>query len=105
MSTAFSFISGFSDFTILVPTLILSFGLDARDPRLRKWAFMVTGLTAAVLPMSGSRLSLLLGGGILLVSFWSAGLFFTRVGRRILMGSVVAAIGAVVVFPDAFAGI
>jgi hypothetical protein len=105
VSSTFSFISGFSDFTILVPTLILSFGLDARDPRLRKWAFVVTGMTAAVLPMSGSRLSLLLGGGILFLSFWSAGLFFTRVGRRMLVGSVVAAIGAVVAFPDAFIGI
>ena len=105
VSSTFSFISGFSDFTILVPALIFSFGLDARDPRLRKWAFLVTGMMAAVLPMAGSRLSLLVGGGILFLSFWSAGLFFTRVGRRILLGSVVAAIGAVVVFPDAFVGI
>jgi hypothetical protein len=105
VSSTFSFISGFSDFTILVPALIFSFGLDARSPRLRKLAFLVTGMMAAVLPMAGSRLSLLVGGGILFLSFWSAGLFFTRVGRRILLGSMVAAIGAVVVFPDALVGI
>jgi hypothetical protein len=105
VSSTFSFISGFADFTILVPALIFSFGLDARSPRLRKWAFIVTGMTAAVLPMSGSRMPLLVGGGILILSIWSAGLFFTRVGRRILVGSIMAAVGAVVVFPDALAGI
>jgi hypothetical protein len=105
VSSTFAFISGFCDFSILIPTLLLSLGLDAKEPRLRKLAFIVTGMTAAVLPMSGSRLSVLVGGGILLLSVWTAGLFFTRVGRRLLIGGVAAAIISVVAFPDALAGV
>src|SRR5204862_1465888 len=86
VSSTFAFISGFSDFSILVPTLLLSLGLDAKDPRVRRYAFIVTGMTAAVLPMSGSRLSVLVAGGILLVSVWTAWLFVTRVGWRLLVG-------------------
>ena len=36
---------------------------------------------------------------------WSSGLFFTRVGRRVLVGGAVAAILAVVAFPDAIFGV
>jgi len=105
VASTFAFISGFSDFTILIPTLTLSLGLDAKDPKMRRFAFIVTGMTAAVVPMSGSRMSVLVGGGILLMSFWTAGLFFTRVGRRLLIGGVAAAVVAVVAFPDALTGV
>jgi hypothetical protein len=105
VASTFSFVSGFADFTVLVPTLILALGLDARDPKLRKSALVVTGLTAAVVPMSGARASVLLGGAVLIISAWSAGLLFTRIGRRIVAGSVVAGVLAVAVFPDAFFGV
>jgi hypothetical protein len=105
VSSTFAFISGFADFSILVPTLLLSLGLDAKDAKLRRYAFVVTGMIAAVLPMSGNRLSVLVGGAILLVSFWTAGLFFTRIGRRLLVGGVMAAVVSVVAFPDAFVGV
>jgi hypothetical protein len=105
VSSTFSYITGFADFMILIPTLIMSFGLDAREPRLRRIAFIVTSMTAAVVPMSGARSSVLIGGGILVVAAWSAGLFFTTAGRRLLIGGVVAAVLAVVVFPDAFIGV
>ena len=105
VASTFSFLSGFSDFTILVPTLTLSLGLDSREPRLRNAAFVVTGLTAATIPMAGSRLTVLVGGGILLISFWTAGLFFTRIGRRILIGSVAAVVISTVAFPDALIGV
>jgi len=105
VSSTFSFISGFSNFTVLIPTLLLSFGLDARHPRLRWAAFAVTCITAAVVPMAGSRSSVILGSAILIVAAWTSGLFFTRVGRRILIGGVAAAVFAVVVFPDAFLGV
>jgi hypothetical protein len=105
VSSTFAFISGFADFTLLVPTLLLSLGLDAKDPRLRRYVFIVTGMAAAVLPMSGNRLSVLVGGGILLVLVWSAGLIFTRIGRRLMLGGVMAAIVAVIAFPDALGGV
>jgi hypothetical protein len=105
VASTFSFISGFADFTILIPTLILSVGLDAKDQRLRKLAFIATGMMAAVLPMSGSRASVLGGGLVLLVSAWAAGLFFTRLGRRVLVGGLAASLLGVVAFPDALLGV
>jgi hypothetical protein len=36
---------------------------------------------------------------------WASGLFFTRIGRRVLIGGVVAGVLAVVAFPDAFLGV
>ena len=53
----------------------------------------------------GCRSSVLLGIGVLLLSVWSAGLFFTRIGRRIVVGALVGGIIAIVAFPDAFTGI
>jgi hypothetical protein len=55
--------------------------------------------------MAGSRSSVLLGGAILLVTAWTAGLFFTRVGRRVLIGGILAATFAVFAFPDAIFGV
>jgi hypothetical protein len=105
VASTFSFISGFTDFTLLVPTLLLSIGLEARDPKLRRFALIATLATAAVIPMSGSRSSVLMGLAVLLISVWSAGLLFTRVGRRIVTGAVVAGILAVVAAPDAITGV
>jgi hypothetical protein len=105
VSSTFSFVSGFSAFTVLVPTLLLSIGLDARDRRLRRYTFIATCITAAVVPMSGSRASVLIGSLILIVTAWTAGLFATRIGRRTIVGGAAAAVLAVVVFPDAFLGV
>jgi len=105
VASTFSFISGFSNFTILVPTLLLSIGLETKDRKLRRLALIATLATAAVVPMSGSRGSVILGVCVLLISIWSAGLFFTRLGRRTLMGAIVAGILAIALFPDAFIGV
>jgi hypothetical protein len=105
VSGTFSYISGFSDFTLLVPTLLLSFGIDTSDAKLRRIAFIATGCVAAVLPMSGSRSSLVLGIGVLVLSCWAAGLLFTRVGRRIVIAGAVAAVLSVVAFPEAILGV
>jgi len=105
VSSTFTFVSGFVAFTLTVPTLLLSIGLDTQNPRLRRWAFLATGAAAAVVPMSGSRSAIVVGIAILGLSLWSAGLFFTRVGRRILLGAGVAAVLSVVAFPDAMLGV
>jgi len=105
VSSTFSFVSGFADFTVLMPTLILALGLDARDPRLRKIALIITCVTAAVVPMSGSRATVLLGAAVLIISAWSAGLLFTKIGRRIVISGLAAGVLAVAVFPDAFIGV
>ena len=105
VSSTFTFVSGFVAFTLTVPTLLLSIGLDTGSPRLRRLALLATLATAAVVPMSGSRVSVVVGIAILGLSLWSAGLFFTRVGRRILVGAVVASVLSVIAFPDAMLGV
>jgi len=105
VSGTFSFLSGFSAFTVLVPTLLLSLGLEAKDGRLRTVVLVATLVCAAVLPMSGSRSSVLAGVAVLLITAWTAGLFFTKVGRRILIGGIVAVVLAVVAFPQALDGV
>jgi hypothetical protein len=105
VASTFTFLSGFVDFCLLVPTLLLSIGLETRDKKLRRAALIATVCAAGVIPMSGSRSSVLLGVAVLLMMAWASGLFFTRIGRRILVGGGVAAILAVVVFPDAFLGV
>src|SRR5262245_20512794 len=105
VSSTFSYVSGFSDFNILIPPLIMSLGLDARDRRLRLSAIVVTCMTAAVVPMSGSRASVLLGLAVLAIAVWSARLVTTRLGRRIFLGGAAAGVLAVVAFPEAFVGV
>jgi hypothetical protein len=105
VSSTFAFISGFGDFTILIPALLLSLGLQTSDRRLRTYALGATLLAASVLPMSGSRAPVILGGGVLLLTCWSAGLFFTVIGRRIMIGALAGAVLATVAFPDALFGV
>jgi hypothetical protein len=105
VASTFSFLSGFQDFTTLIPALLLALGLEAKETRMRNAAFFGTLVTAAVLPMSGSRAGLLLGAVTLVITAWTSGLFFTRVGRRVLVGGVVAAVVSVSVFPEAFLGV
>lgn len=105
VSSTFAFPSGFSAFAILVPTLLLSLALDSKSPRLRTAALVGTLVTAAVVPMAGSRSSVVEGVAVLFITMWASGLFFTRVGRRVLLGSVVAAFVATAAFPDALLGV
>ncbi|HLK88493.1 MAG TPA: hypothetical protein VKZ18_01285 [Polyangia bacterium] len=105
VSSTFTFVSGFVAFTLAVPTLLLSFGLEAKNPRLRTWALAGTMAAAAVVPMAGSRGSIVIGLAVLGLSVWSAGLFFTRVGRRVLIGGLAAAVVSVVAFPEAMIGV
>jgi hypothetical protein len=105
VASTFAYISGFTDFTILVPALLLSLGLDAENSSVRRAALLGAMATAIVVPMSGSRSAVVIGGGLLLLSLWTAGLFFTRIGRRILVGSAAAAVLMVVLSPDAVLGL
>jgi hypothetical protein len=105
VASTFSFVSGFTDFTILVPTLLLSIGLEAKDRRLRRYALLGTLGAAAVIPMSGSRSSVVAAALVLAIGMWSAGLFFTRLGRRILLGGMVAVFLSLFAFPEAMSGV
>lgn len=105
VASTFTFLTGFQDFTVLVPTLLLAVGLEAKQARLRNAALIGTLVTAAVLPMSGSRASVLLGAAVLIIAAWTSGLLFTRVGRRIMIGGGLAAVLSVTLFPEAILGV
>jgi hypothetical protein len=105
VASTFSYLTGFTDFTILVPTLLLSLGLDTEKLRVRRAALIGTFVTAAVVPMSGSRSSVVFGVVTLGLTLWVAGLFFTRIGRRVLVGGVVAGALSVLAFPTALEGV
>jgi hypothetical protein len=105
VSGTFSFVSGFGSFVVFVPALLLSLGLEARDRKLRRMALLGTLACASVLPMSGSRSSVLVGGAVLIITAWSAGLIFTKAGRRIVVGAVAAGILSAVAFPQALEGV
>jgi hypothetical protein len=105
VASTFSFITGFSDFTIIIPPLLLAMCLGASDPKVRLIGMVGVAMTAAVLPMSGSRAPLLIAAGLLIVIVWSAGFLFTRAGRRVVFGSLLAAIAAMTAFPDALQGV
>ncbi|HZL18754.1 MAG TPA: hypothetical protein VFG23_13515 [Polyangia bacterium] len=101
----FAFLSGFVAFTLTIPTLLLSLGLEVKEVRLRRVALVAALAVAATLPMSGSRGSVLIGAGVLVLTMWTGGLFFTPIGRRIVIAGTAAAILSVIAFPDALLGV
>jgi hypothetical protein len=105
VASTFAFPSGFTAFAVLVPTLLLSFGLDAKSARARTAALVGTFVTASVVPMTGSRSTVVEGGAVLFITLWASGLFLTRIGRRVLVGAAVAAFLATAAFPDAIFGV
>jgi hypothetical protein len=105
VASTFAFLSGFCDFTVLVPALLLSFGLETPDKRLRTVSLVATAVCAMTLPMSGSRGSVILGVLVLAITGWSTGFFTTRVGRRVLLGGLVGVVVALAAFPDAILGV
>jgi hypothetical protein len=105
VSSTFSFITGFSDFTIIVPALLMTIGLGDSDRKVRLVALSAATLTAAVLPMSGSRAPLFIGGGLLLIIAWSAGFLFTKAGRRLVFGGFILVAATLTAFPEAIEGV
>jgi hypothetical protein len=105
VSSTFSFISGFSDFAVLVPVLLLSIGLGENDRKARLAALIATLFAAAALPMSGSRGSFAISMALCTMVVWRAGLFFTRTGRRVIIIAVAAGFTLVFAFPDALQGV
>ena len=105
VSGSFTFLCGFVAFTLTTPALLLSLGLQASSRRVRWVALVAAIAAAATLPMSGSRAAVIVGAVVLLITMWTAGLFFTTLGRRVLIGGVLAVVVAGFAFPDAFLGV
>jgi hypothetical protein len=105
VSSTFSFISGFSDFAVLVPVLLLSIGLGEKDRKARLAALIGTLCAAAALPMSGSRAPFIVSLALCTMVAWRAGLVFTAVGRRVIVLAVAAGFTSVFAFPEALQGV
>jgi len=105
VSSTFSYLSGFADFTVLVPMILLALALDQNTRRGRLLMLGAVGACAATIPMSGSRGAVLQAGLGLSCVAYAAGFLATRVGRRVVAGGAVAAVLAVMVSPEAARGI
>jgi hypothetical protein len=105
VSGTFAYVTGFSDFTLAIPALLFSLGLEEEDRRTRRIALAGGMALAATLPMSGSRTSIVLGFLTLFLTVWTAGLLFTRIGRRVFIAGALATVAAGFAFPDAILGV
>jgi hypothetical protein len=105
VASTFSYLTGFSDFTILVPPLLLSLGLGTSESNVRRAALFGTLAVAAVIPMSGSRAALVAAVLVLVIIAWSSGLFLTVAGRRVLIGAAVGTLLGMTIFPEALQGV
>lgn len=104
VSSTFSYISGFADFAVLVPALLLSFGLNASARRVRVLAMLATAAIVTVIPTTGSRSPVVLAMGTMALVIWSGGLL-SRAVRRVGVVAVLAAALAFVVVPEAIEGV
>ena len=104
VSSTFSYISGFADFAVLVPALLLSFGLNASLRKVRVLAMASTAATVTVIPTTGSRSPVVLAIGTMALVIWNGGLL-SRAARRAVGVALLAAALAYVVGPEAIEGI
>jgi hypothetical protein len=105
VASTFSFVSGFADFSVLVPALLLSLGLGEKNKRERLAVLVATLCSAAALPMSGSRAPFVVSMALCVLVAWRAGLVFTAAGRRIMVLAVAAGLTMVFAFPEAIQGV
>jgi hypothetical protein len=104
VSSTFSYLSGFTDFVVLVPGLLLSLGLTSSIRAFRVLALSSTVVTIAVMPMTGSRSPVVLAIGTIALVIWSGGLW-SRAMRRAVIAALLAAALAFVVSPEAIEGV
>ncbi|HEX3694641.1 MAG TPA: hypothetical protein VH374_04560 [Polyangia bacterium] len=105
VSSTFTFITGFTNFVVLVPPLLLSLGLADPNRRARTIATTTAMLSAAALPMSGSRAPFVVGLALLALVAQQAGFLFTAVGRRVIIGGTLAIMMVLYIFPDSLQGV
>lgn len=105
VTSTFSYISGFTDFVTIAPSLLLALGLGTSRRAIRLVAIVGATVCAIALPMAGSRAAVLAGGGGLILVAWGAGLLRTRIGRRSLVAGVAGVLAAMWLAPDAVQGV
>jgi hypothetical protein len=105
VSSTFSYLSGFAAFAQTVPFLLLSLGIASSERRQRLLCLAGAALAAGTVPMSGSRGAFVMVIACMLLVMKGSGLFSTRLGRRLLVGTLLTAAVALLVFPDAVDGV
>ena len=105
VSSTFTFITGFTNFVVLIPPLLLSLGLSDVDRRTRLIATSTAMLAAAALPMSGSRAPFVIGLLLLALVARQAGFLFTATGRRVIIGGTLAIMTIIYIFPESLQGV
>ncbi|MFW6087382.1 MAG: hypothetical protein ACODAG_09260 [Myxococcota bacterium] len=105
VSSTFSYVTGFTDFVILVPGLLLAFALGQTRPWMRRVGFAAVVLTAASIPTSGSRGPVVLSGLFLVTVVLSSGIVRSKTARRAIVAAAVALPLAVLAAPEAVKGL
>ncbi len=90
VSGTFSYISGFADFGVAAPLILLAIGLDAGF-RTRLVAIVGAVLIAGTVAMAGSRSAVILCSVALLVLLFRSGFIRNRTGRWMLFAIALAA--------------
>lgn len=105
VSSTFSYLTGFSDFVILLPPILLGFGIALRTRRGQVLSLVAAGTCLGVIPLSGSRGPLLLAMmGLVFLAVYS-GLLRSRIGRRVTAGALLAGTLAYFSTPEAVQGL
>lgn len=103
--STFSYMTGFTNFTVIALPLILSLGLG-EGRGWGKWLCLVAaGAIAVTIPMSGARTPVVLSVITVGIVFWVTGLLRTRAGRAIGIAAVVVAIAGWLGSRDAVEGV
>lgn len=105
VSSTFSYLSGFTNFVVLVPGVLLGLALAQR-----RRSYRLLGLVAAVMitsaaPLTGARAAVILGLGCIGVVAITSGFLLTRTGRRAFVAMVLAVGVTVLVAPEAIRGV
>lgn len=105
VSSTFSFLTGFTNFAILIPGLLLALALGQTKPSTRRLGFLAVVITAASIPTSGSRGPVVLSGLFLVIVVLSSGITRSRAARRAILAGAVAIPLALFAAPEAVEGL
>ena len=105
VASTFTFPSGFTDFAILVPTLLLSFGLDSKSKRARAPRCSGRSSPPRSCPCRGRAARSFRAWVSCSSRCGRQASFSPAPGRRVLVGAAVAAFLATAAFPDAILGV
>jgi hypothetical protein len=90
VTSTFSYITGFADFVVIVPALLLAFSLSSTRGAVRSLAMVSAVACAVTLPMSGSRAPVILEAVALVTVAVYAGVLHSRAKRGIIIAAALA---------------